>query len=321
LSEEQDEKEERSGLFRREAIEHHSGSAATDGSMLQLSPAWARRAYWVLIGALGVALLYSILATNYEYARGPAYIRVEGRKDLTATSPGTVASVEVRPGQRVSAGQLLVRFYPAQELAERDRIARELESQLTRRLLDLSDEGARQAITTLRSERDLAQAKLDERSVRAPEEGVVSDIRIRSGQHLNPGDVILSLVGEEAKLRVVGLLPGQYRPMLHPGRFIRLELDGFPYHRRELTIDSIGDELVGPNEIKRFVGPELADAFVLQGPMVVVEASLPTNLFNDDGRTYAYYNGMTGHAEARVRSEMMLVSLFPVLRILWKHDE
>jgi multidrug resistance efflux pump len=310
-----------SNIFRQEAMAYRAGAIDADGSLLKVSPLWSRRAYWVLISTLSCAFVYSVLGTTYEYARGPAYVRVEGRKDLTATAPGTVASVEVRPGQRVAAGQLLVRFYPAQELAERDRLARELESQLTRRLLDLTDESARQSITTLRSERDLAQARLDERSLRAPEDGIISDIRIRPGQHLTPGDVILSLVGESARLTVVALLPGQYRPMLKPGGAIRLELDGFPYHRRELAIETIGDELVGPSEVRRFVGPELADAFPLQGPMVVAEAPLPTNVFVDDDRTYAYYNGMVGHSEARVRSEMLLLSIFPVLKAVWRADE
>ena len=78
---------------------------------------------------------------------------------------------------------------------------------------------------------------------------------------------------------------------------------------------------MGPSEMRRYVGPELADALHLSGPMVVATATLPSATFVDDGRSYHYYDGMTGWAEARVRSETLLLSLFPILKVLWRADD
>jgi hypothetical protein len=43
---------------------------------------------------------------------------------------------------------------------------------------------------------------------------------------------------------------------------------------------------------------------------------LPTSTFDLDGRAVRYHDGMMAKAEARVRSERILVSLVPGLRAL-----
>jgi len=137
---------------------------------------------------------------THATAMGAALIRAEGRREVTASAAGTVAVVDVRPGERVAAGRLLVRLHDASEGAELDRLDHEFELQLVKSLRDPADQTARQALTSLRAQKELAQARLDERSVRAQQDGIVSDVRIRPGQHLNPGDVILTLVPPDAML-------------------------------------------------------------------------------------------------------------------------
>jgi hypothetical protein len=61
---------------------------------------------------------------------------------------------------------------------------------------------------------------------------------------------------------------------------MRLEVSGYPYAYQQLVIDTVGDHLVA------------------------------------DGRTLDYYDGMHGRAEARVRAESILVTLFPALKAL-----
>jgi multidrug resistance efflux pump len=256
-----------------------------------------------------------------EYASGPAVVRLGGRTDLTATADGTVTDVGVTAGQTVEAGRLLVRFYGAREAAELARIDHELELQLVNRLRDPSDRGAEQALISLRAQRELARSNLAEREVRAPAGGVVSDIRVRPGQHIAPGQSLLSLVRGQEHPEVIALIPGEYRPMLKPGMPLRLELTGYRYAYQELVVETVGEEVVGPGEARRFLGDEIADAVQLTGPVVRVSARLTGNTFEADGRVRRFHDGMWGRAEVRVRSERVLVALVPALKALFEPRE
>ena len=302
-------------LFRRQAVEE-LGRAGQRPSLLRIAPTWTRWTFAVVLASFASGVAYSLLGTIDEYALGPALIRAEGRREVTASAAGTVAAVDVRPGERVASGRLLVRLYDASETAEYDRLEHEFDLQLVKSLRDPSDQAARQSLTALRAQKELAQARLDERSVVAPQDGVVSDVRIRPGQHLNPGDVIMTLVPPAATFTVIAMLPGNYRPVLRAGMPLRVELDGYRYQYRRLAVDEISDEVVGPAEVKRFLGAEIADAVNVSGPVILVQASMPTSTFEVDGQPVHYHDGMLAKAEARIRSERILFSLVPGLRAL-----
>ena len=302
------------GLFRKEALDQLQAGARA--GLLRISPAWTRWTYWLVVLVVAASLAYSFFGTVDEYASGPALIRAEGRRELTALAAGTVAVVEVRPGQRVTSGQLLVRFNDAEEQAEHARLEREFELQLIKTLRDPADQVARQALTALRAQKELAQARLDERGARAPSNGVVSDIRIRQGQHLAAGDVILTLVQPDSPFTAVVMLPGQYRPLLRAGMPLRLEVEGYRYSYRRLKIDQIADEVVGPTEVHRYLGSDIADAVPLAGPVVLVQARLDAPSFEADGQPVRFHDGMLAKAEVGVRSERILVALVPGLRAL-----
>jgi membrane fusion protein (multidrug efflux system) len=76
----------------------------------------------------------------------------------------------------------------------------------------------------------------------------------------------------------------------------------------------VGDQIVGPAEVRRFLGPEIGDAVQLSGPMVLVRARLPSSTFTSKGRTFNYFDGMLARADARVRTERILVALVPGLK-------
>ena len=97
---------------------------------------------------------------------------------------------------------------------------------------------------------------------------------------------------------------------------LRLELDGYRYQYRALTIDQVGEEVVGPAEVKRYLGPDIGDAVAVSGPVVLVQAHLPSATFTMDGRALRYHDGMSGRADARVRSERIVLALVPGLRAL-----
>lgn len=303
-------------IFRKEALDYYAG-AREHADVLRLSPSWTRWTFWLLLAAVGFYGAFGVLAWVSEYASGPAVVRAADRLEVTALASGRVTSVEVQPGQRVKEGQILVRFFAGQEQASLERFNQEFEHQLMRRMRDLTDEGARQALSTLRAEKELAEFQLDQRVVRAPQAGVVSDVRIRRGQHLSEGETVVSLVREDSPLEIIAMLPGGARPLLSRGGALRLELHGFPYQYQELTIDEVGDEMVGPGEVRRYLGPELAESVTVNGAVVLVRAHVPSRFFQADGRQLAYFDGMLGTAHARVKSERIVTTIVPGLKALF----
>jgi membrane fusion protein (multidrug efflux system) len=308
-------------LFRAEALSYHDEGYRGSGNVLRISPEWIPAAYWLLLLVVGTGAAYGAFGTLTEYATGPAVIRVEGRTRVTAPSASTVATVDVEPGQRVAAGGVLVTLYQADHVAELERLNREFDLQMIKFLRDPADQTARSSLTTLRAGRQLARTRLEELSVKAPHSGIVSDIRIRPGQHLTPGDPVLSLLGDNMRWVVIAMLPGHARPAIRPGTELRLELTGYRYVFRDVAIQSVGDEIVGPAEVRQYLGPEIADAVPVTGPAVLVKAQLPSNTFQADGRSLSYYEGMLGTVDAHLRRQPILLSLIPALKSLFRHGD
>ncbi len=304
-------------LFRREALERFQ-TLDEAHDPLRISPAWTRWSYWTLLGALVAAVLFALVGEVKEYASGLAVVWMGTRDDVTAEAAGTVGAVEVAAGQRVRPGQVLVRLHEAQEAAELARLDQEFELQLINRLRDPSDPGPEQALIGLRTQRQLASERLGERTLRAPSAGVASDVRVRPGQYLTAGQPVLSIVRDQDRPTVVVLLPGEFRPLVRRGMPIRFEISGYRYAYQRLTVESVGDEVVGPTEARRYLGAEIGDSMQLTGPVVILKARLPRPTFQAEGRAYRFHNGMHGTAEVEVRSEKILVTLVPGLKALFR---
>lgn len=308
-------------IFRKEALEYYQHYRRQEGDVLLLAPGWTRWTYWILVWMLVVGVLLCMVGTVSEYAIGPALVRVDRRRDVTALGAGVVATVEVQPGQRVAAGQTLVTFQAEEERSALTRIEHEMELLLVRYMRDLTDQSARQALTTLRAERELARARLEARALKAPVAGVVGGLRIQPGQYLSAGTLVASLVEDDASAYLLAFLPGYYRPFLHPGAPLRVELDGFPYDYRELPIDSVSEQLIGPGELKRYLGPDLADTVDVTGPLVLVRARIPSRTFSVRGQVLEFFDGMPAKAQVAVRAEPIFVTMIPGLKVLFPHDE
>lgn len=288
-------------IFREEALEYHA-SGHRRGDLLRISPAWTQWVFWLLLALLAAGVLYVIFATVPEYAEGVAVIRFEQRTDVVAELPGTVLSIAVGPGDRVCEGDLLVQLGDAQEAAELDRIRRQCELELVNYLRDPSDQSARQTLITLRARKELAEARRQKRDVTALRAGVVSSVGVELGQRLSPGEIMLSLIHPDGLPSVVAMLPGHYRPLLKTGLSLRLEPEGFRYSdTEELTVESVGEVVVGPSEVRRSLDYEIADSVLLQGPLVLVQSKLLSRKFRVGKRSYEYHHGM--HARARVHVE------------------
>jgi multidrug efflux pump subunit AcrA (membrane-fusion protein) len=307
---------QRPELFRPEAFEAYQ-SAGKSGAPLRLTSRVIDHAYWLLLLVAVVGVAYVVFARVGDYAHGPAVVRVEGRLDVTTPTGGVVVSVDVKPGDKVPAGASLVRFHSAAEERELAQLEREFELKLVRILLRPGDEVTRQSLAALRAARELAAGRLRERQVIAPQAGVVRNLRIRPGQLLASGDMVLTLADEDrAAYSVVALVPGQFRPMIRQGMPLRFELEGYPQVARTLAVEEVADEVVGPQEVRRYLGQELGDALAVQGSLVLVRARLPERTFDFEGERYLYYDGIPGRADVRVRRMRLLELIFPGLREL-----
>ncbi len=300
--------------FRQEALDHYLRGRDDDGSLLKISPRWTRWAYPLLLFVLAGGLAFSLLGEVREYAAGPAVVRFEGHADVTATAAGVITAVEVDAGQRVEAGDVLVRLDGSRQAAELDRVEREFELALLQRLRDPADSTVERTLSQLLAQRQLARARLDERAVRAPRAGTVGDVRVRRSQHVTPGQTLLALAGDDAQLAIAALFPGHYRPLLEPGMALRFELNGYRYAYQRLIIERVDDEVIGPTEARRTLGGGAGEDLTLQGPLVLATARIPASSFESDGRRYTYHDGLQGTAEVRVRSERLLPALIPALK-------
>jgi membrane fusion protein (multidrug efflux system) len=305
------------GLFREEALAHHAGSDE-GGDVLRLDKRWARVSYLLLVAAAFVGFVFVSLAHVDEYASGPAVVRVDGRRMITATLASTVESVEVHPGEWVDAGALLVRMFCDDEAHELARATQEFDLSLVRLLRDPSDSSLKASLATLRAQKEQAKNAVESRAIRAQVAGHVSDVRVRPGQRVNPGDVLLAVAPQgSARVSLVAMISAEYRPMLGEGLPMRFELDGFRYEYADLVLTDVSAEAVGPQEVQRLLGHERSDAVALDpGAKVLVTATLPAATFSSEGQPYGYFDGLTGTAEVRVRSEPILVTLVPALRRL-----
>ena len=309
-----DDAAEDDALFRTEAIE--AQREARRGDVIRVTPPWMGRAYWALVALVLGAAAYATVGTAATYSAGPAVIRATARIEVVARTQGNVTTVEVRPGQKVAPGTVVARLDDETQRAALDRAHEEFDSQLRTHLLDPSDSVADTALRQLRQSRDAARAALEERVVRAASSGEVADVRVHPGQHLNPGDIVASLLEGSSGLEIIALLPGEDRPQLAPGMAIRLELYGYKYAYQSLVIDGVSSDVIGPTEARRVLGPGVADSIQLGGPVALVRGRLGQDVFEADGRTFRYHDGMLGVVEVRVREERILSTLLPWLKRL-----
>jgi membrane fusion protein (multidrug efflux system) len=301
-------------LFRTEAIE--AQREARSGDVIRVTPPWMGRAYWALVALVLGAAAYATVGTVATYSAGPAVIRATARVEVVARTQGNVTTVEVMPGRKVAPGTVVARLDDEIQRAALDRAQEEFDSQLRTHLLDPSDSVADTALRQLRQSRDAARAALEERVVRAASSGEVADVRVHPGQHLNPGDIVASLLEGSSGLEIIALLPGEDRPQLASGMAIRLELHGYQYAYQSLVIDSVSPDVIGPTEARRVLGPGVADSMQLGGPVALVRGRLGQDVFEADGRTFGYHDGMLGVVDVRVREERILFTLLPWLKRL-----
>lgn len=301
----------RRAIFRAAAIEAHR-RGSRPGRPLHIVATWTRWALGVTLAVVVAGLVFASTARVGEYAQGVAVVRREGRQVVTSTVAGIVQTIEVQPGQHVVAGQVVIRLDDASERAELERVEREYEQRLVELLREPTDEARRERLAGLEGQLQQAAARVEARTLSAARAGLVSDVRVRPGQAVAPGDAVVSIEQDVAETLVVGLFPGHFRPLLEDAEpRLFLELAGFPDSRQEVALRSVADEVVGPVEAMRYLGRDREGALMPSGPVVVVVSVLPFDTFVSDDTEYRVYDGMQGTLEVELRSQTLIEVLLP----------
>lgn len=307
--------------FRRAAWEAwQQGDDSAAGELLRLEPRWLRYGFRLLAGVLAACGLLVVFGRVEERAAGPLLVRLDQRLELTSPLSGTVAEVACRPGQAVAADQVLLRLWDVDEAAELALIDGERRSQILARLRRPGDAAVQAATAAalegIAARRQFALTRLAARAIRAPRAGRVGDLRVREGQAVEPGRVLLSLAAGGAEPSLIALLPGARRPELREGAILRATFDGFPYAAVELTIAEVGGEVLSAAEARRLLPAGGAEGLELTEPMVRVRALLPGATFLAEGRRLEIFDGMRGRAEVVLRERRAIEALFPPLGAL-----
>jgi multidrug efflux pump subunit AcrA (membrane-fusion protein) len=95
-------------LFREEALKHYLQAEEGRG-LVKVSPPWTWTLLWILLTAIGAAVLASFLGHVEVNGRGRGIIRPShGVRMLVSQSGGMVGSIEVHSGQAVKLGDVLL---------------------------------------------------------------------------------------------------------------------------------------------------------------------------------------------------------------------
>lgn len=119
-------------LFRDEALRHRLSYEEGRG-LVRVSPPWTWALLWVVVSALAVAIAASFVGEIEVTGRGRGILRpASGVRVLTSQLGGTVTRVEVRAGERVKRGTVLLRVESPAVQAQLLEADRELEALRTR---------------------------------------------------------------------------------------------------------------------------------------------------------------------------------------------
>ncbi len=315
LDEQQEATDGEREIYRQEAIDHVIRRGMR-GDVVRVHPGWVHAAYWIVLLALAGAAAFAVFARVHQYAEGPAVVHITGRSEVTAHEAGTVTSLEVSANQEVKEGQVIARLYESEQAAHLHSLKTEFERKLVAYLQSPTDPTVRQALSSLVTERERAEAAVEARVIRAPHAGVVKDLFVHTGQKVDAGKTIASIVdkGSEEGLSVLAFLPDADRPRLHGKQRLRLTLPSYRDAHFALEVRAVSQQVLGANDARQlYLGDRLGESVQLHGNVVVVEARIKSGKFTSDGETYELHDGMVGVAEVQLASKSVLQTLWPGL--------
>jgi hypothetical protein len=300
-----------SSVFRAEAIAEQRRSESPS-AILNVSERWGS---WI-VGGMAALLLafvaFLVFGTATEYAEGTAVVHSRGRISVVANEGGTVAAIHIAPQTEVSPGDVIGTLYDHAELAQVRRLEREYEDALVRLLRDPDDRTVGDGLAALRSASEQARADLDERQLVVPVRGILTDVRVRPGTLVSPGQTVATVGTAGPGFEIVAAVPGNFRPLLGSGVRVVAELEQFPGSRFHLQAREVSPEVISVGEARALMGQLLPTADE-DAALALVYADLPGVLVSSAGAEYPLYDGMRGSVRIPVREERFIVTLWPTL--------
>lgn len=150
---------------------------------------------------------------------------------VTVPLSGSLASLNVKPGERVRPGEALFAL-DAKEVVAARRTAQIRIKAAQQQLKDAQAGGDAKEIEAARSalavaESDLAEAgwRLEQTQVKAPQEALVVDTLYSEGQWVPAGSAVVALVAPDA-MKVRFFVPAHVVGTLHHGQQVNVRCDG-----------------------------------------------------------------------------------------------
>jgi len=196
---------------RLDELERHDGSAwhrgvrgTRDGLARLLGP---EHTWWKALGVtLAVAVLVIIFGTWPHRVEGSFLVRSDTLVNLPAPFEGYLAEVPVRVGDKVKAGDVLIRLDKRELLLEQGSNVAELarheaeraQAEVERRLAEMRAAAA--AKEQIQANLDIIRFRLARADITAPTDGVVieGDLRERIGMPVRGGDLLMRMTRVEA---------------------------------------------------------------------------------------------------------------------------
>lgn len=306
---------DKGSLYRGEALEAHR-TRGQEGELVQLSPTWVRRAYPILVVAMLAAVGFAIFIRVPTYSTGTAVVMFEGSTSVTATASGTVDQVFVRDNQPVKKGDPLVRMNSPDEAAQLAMSETEWRDTQVQFLFEQSDEQVRKTLAQAATNRDHALARVEARTIRAPRDGVVTNLHVKEGTALQLGSYVLQITDENSEIEVLGFLPSKDSPRIRATMGLQLELEGYTKARVIGAITHVQPDAVSAGEAAKLGSEMLAESIakdLTSGTWITVRARLPSRTFQAERNTYHYHHGMRAKVEVKVQSKPFLATLLPAV--------
>ena len=153
-----------------------------------------------------------------------------------------------------------------------------------------------------------ARAKLKQKSLKAPVDGIVLSLNIdNSGKVVQAGETVIEIAPDEAPLILAASLPNKEAGFVKPGMTVQVKMDAYPYQYYGLIPGRVAHISADAKS-----NPELGEVYE-------VEVALEKDYITDDRQKIEFKAGQTATADIMIRRRRILdVWLEPIKKL--QHD-
>lgn len=301
-------------IFRQEALEYKARSPTVPG-ILEVP---VRPSIWLyrLLALLGVtsAMVLATVRVSSEVS-APAIIRATRHNAVRPSKAGIVESILFKTGDWIRAGDPIITLEADDTRHQLLLNDAELRGVAASMLLRPRDRVSQETLVRLTTENAELKRSIESSILRAPNDGILTDLRAQVGQSVSTGESLASISVADSPFEVLAFIPGSSRPEVAVGQSMVLSLGATERKYRELTVSQVDDRAIGPADARRFLGNEVGDTVNISGSVFIVRAVLTQEGVSaaNDG----YFDGMPARVTIRPLPQRALFVLFPALSALF----